>query len=78
MVEIFLYSWTANQLSAALRLIPMGSTTAQLIQRDLMGIITDVSKEIMNKKIDEIYFGNVGLAMAQQSHNDLYTKLFRN
>ncbi len=78
MVEIFLYSWTANQLSAALRLIPMGSTTAQLIQRDLMGIITNVSKEIMNKKIDEIYFGNVGLAMAQQSHNDLYTKLFRN
>jgi len=78
MVEIFIYSWSANQLSAALRLIPMGSTTAQLIQRDLMGTISEVSKEIMNKKIDEIYFGNVGLAMSQQSHNDLYTKLFRN
>ena len=78
MVENYLYSWSSNQLSAALRLIPMGSTRAQLIQRDLLTIISKVSKEIMDKEIDEIYFGNVGLAMAQQNHNDLYTKLFRN
>ncbi len=78
MVENFLYAWSANQLSAALRLIPMGSTKAQLIQRDLLEIISKVSKEIMDKKIGDIYFGNVGLAMAQQNHNDLYTKLFRN
>ena len=78
MVENFLYAWSANQLSAALRLIPMGSTKAQLIQRDLLEIITEVSKDIMDKKKDDIYFGNVGLAMAQQNHNDLYTKLFRN
>ena len=78
MVENFLYAWSANQLSAALRLIPMGSTEAQLIQKDLLPIISKVAKEIMDKKIDEIYFGNVGLAMAQQNHNDLYSKLFRN
>jgi urease accessory protein len=78
MVENFFYSWSANQLSAALRLIPIGSTKAQLIQRDLLGIISKVSKEIMDKEIDDIYFGNVGLAMSQQNHNDLYTKLFRN
>jgi len=78
MVENFFYSWSANQLSAALRIIPIGSTKAQLIQRDLLEIISNVSIEIMDKKIDDIYFGNVGLAMAQQNHNDLYTKLFRN
>jgi len=78
MVENFLYAWSANQLSATLRLIPMGSTKGQLIQRDLLEIITEVSKEIMDKEIDDIYFGNVGLAMAQQNHDDLYTKLFRN
>ena len=37
-----------------------------------------ISKEIMDKDIDDIYFGNIGLAMSQQNHNDLYTKLFRN
>ena len=78
MVENFLYAWSANQLSAALRLIPLGSTKAQLIQRDLLVIITEISNEVMDKKIEDIYFGNVGLAMAQQKHNDLYTKLFRN
>ena len=78
MVENYLYAWSANQLSAALRIIPIGSTKAQLIQRDLLAIISKVSKEIMDKEIDDIYFGNVGLAMAQQNHNDLYTKLFRN
>ena len=78
MVENFFFAWSANQLSAALRIIPIGSTKAQLIQRDLLAIISKVSKEIMDKKIDDIYFGNVGLAMAQQNHNDLYTKLFRN
>ena len=78
MVENFFYAWSANQLSAALRIIPIGSTKAQLIQRDLLVIISKVSKEIMDKEIDDIYFGNVGLAMAQQNHNDLYTKLFRN
>jgi len=78
MVENFFYAWSANQLSAALRIIPIGSTKAQIIQRDLLAIISKVSKEIMDKEIDDIYFGNVGLAMAQQNHNDLYTKLFRN
>ncbi len=78
MVENFLYAWSANQLSAALRLIPMGSTKSQLIQRDLLAMISEVSREIMDKNINDIYFGNVGLAMAQQNHNELYTKLFRN
>jgi len=78
MVENFFYAWSANQLSAALRINPIGATKAQLIQRDLLVIISKVSKEIMDKEIDDIYFGNVGLAMAQQNHNDLYTKLFRN
>ena len=78
MVENFLYAWSANQLSAALRLIPIGSTKSQLIQRDLLPIISKVSREIMDKKINDIYFGNVGLTMAQQNHNELYTKLFRN
>ena len=78
MVENFFYAWSANQLSAAIRIIPIGSTKAQLIQRDLLEIISNVSKEIIDKEIDDIYFGNVGLAMAQQNHNDLYTKLFRN
>tara|TARA_Y100000816_G_scaffold272266_1_gene237541 strand:- start:671 stop:1357 length:687 start_codon:yes stop_codon:yes gene_type:complete len=78
MIENYLYAWVANQLNAALRLIPMGSTKAQIIQLDLLQEISQVSEEILDKKTDDIYFGNVGLSMAQQNHNNLYTKLFRN
>jgi len=78
MVENFIYAWTANQLSAALRLIPMGSTDSQVIQLELLDLISEVSIEIIDKNINDIYVGNIGLSMAQQNHNDLYTKLFRN
>ena len=78
MIENFLYAWTANQLSAALRLIPMGSIEAQVIQLELLDLISEVSQDLIDKNIKDIYVGNIGLSMAQQSHNDLYTKLFRN
>ena len=78
MIENFIYAWTANQLSAAIRLIPMGSIKAQSIQLELLDIISDVSREIVDKNINDLYVGNISLSMAQQKHNDLYTKLFRN
>ena len=78
MVENFIYAWTSNQLSAAMRLIPLGSTKAQMIQYELLEIINKISQEIINKKISDIYVGNIGLSMAQQNHNDLYSKLFKN
>ena len=78
MIENFLYAWTANQLSAAIRLIPMGSIKAQTIQFELLDLISEVSQEIVDRNINDLYVGNISLSMAQQNHNDLYTKLFRN
>ncbi len=78
MIENFIYAWTANQLSAAIRLIPMGSIKAQTIQLELLNLISEVSQEIVDRNINDLYVGNISLSMAQQNHNDLYTKLFRN
>ena len=78
MIENFIYAWTANQLSAAIRLIPMGSIKAQIIQLELLDLISEVSQEIVDRNINDLYVGNISLSMAQQNHNDLYTKLFRN
>ncbi len=78
MIENFIYAWTANQLSAAIRLIPMGSIKAQTIQFELLDLISEVSEEIVDRNINDLYVGNISLSMAQQNHNDLYTKLFRN
>ena len=78
MVENFIYAWTANQLSAAIRLIPIGSIKAQTIQLEILDLISEVTKEIVDRNINDLYVGNISLSMAQQNHNDLYTKLFRN
>ena len=78
MIENFIYAWSANQLSAAIRLIPMGSTKAQIIQLELLDLISELSNEIVDRNINDLYVGNINLSMAQQNHNDLYTKLFRN
>jgi len=78
MIENFIYAWTANQLSAAIRLIPMGSIKAQTIQLELLDLISEVSQEVVDRNINDLYVGNISLSMAQQNHNDLYTKLFRN
>ena len=32
----------------------------------------------VESNINDLYVGNISLSMAQQNHNDLYTKLFRN
>ena len=77
MIENFLYAWTANQLSAAIRLIPMGSIKAHTIQLELLDLISEVSHEIIDRNINDLYVGNISLSMAQQNHNDLYTLLFR-
>ena len=78
MIENFIYAWTSNQLSAAIRLMPIGSIKAQIIQLELLDLITEVTKEIVDRNINDLYVGNISLSMAQQNHNDLYTKLFRN
>ena len=78
MIENFIYVWTANQLSAAIRLIPIGAIKAQRIQLELLNLISEVTKEIVDRNINDLYVGNISLSMAQQNHNDLYTKLFRN
>ena len=78
MIQTFIYTWTANQLSAALRLIPLGATKAQMIQYELLEKISSISFEIINEEIEDLYVGNIGINMAQQNHHDLYTKLFRN
>ena len=44
----------------------------------ILDLITEVSQEIVDKNINDLYVGNISLSMAQQNHNDLYTKLFRN
>ena len=77
LVEGFLYSWVANQLSAALRLLSLGPTKAQQLQKKSLLLIKSQASFLLHQNPKEIWISDVGAIMAQQSHVELYSRLFR-
>ena len=77
LVEGFLYSWVANQLSAALRLLSLGPTKAQQLQQKSLLLIKSQANYLLRQNPKEIWISDVGAIMAQQSHVELYSRLFR-
>ena len=77
LVEGFLYSWVANQLSAALRLLSLGPTKAQQLQKKSLILIKSQASYLLEQNPKEVWVSDVGAIMAQQSHVELYSRLFR-
>ena len=73
----FLYSCVANQLSAALRLLSLGPTKAQQLQKKSLKLIKSQASYLLEQNPKEIWVSDVGAIMAQQSHVELYSRLFR-
>ena len=77
MVEGYLYGWVANQLSAAVRLVPLGPTTAQRIQQQLLPMIRDQASALKDQDPHSLWAGGAGAGLAQLAHAELYSRLFR-
>ena len=77
MVEGYLYGWVANQLSAAVRLVPLGPTRAQVLQQRLLPQLVDVAEQLSGVHPHELWNSGVGVSMAQLAHAELYSRLFR-
>ena len=77
MVEGYLYGWVANQLSAAVRLLPMGPSRAQVLQQRLLPLIAQQAERLLVSDPQELWCSGVGAGLAQLAHADLYTRLFR-
>ena len=77
MVEGYLYGWVANQLSAAVRLVPLGPTTAQRIQQQLLPMIRDQASSLKDQDPHSLWSGGAGAGLAQLAHAELYSRLFR-
>ena len=77
MVEGYLYGWVANQLSAAVRLVPLGPTTAQRIQQQLLPMIREQASVLKDQDPSTLWCGGAGAGLAQLAHAELYSRLFR-
>ena len=76
-VEAYLYGWIATQLSAAVRLVPLGPTESQRLQLALAPSIAVRAAELVAANPEALWNGGVGAGLAQLGHAELYSRLFR-
>jgi urease accessory protein len=75
--EAYLYGWTANQISAAVRLVPLGATEGQRLQLRLAPLIAERAAVLAAADPRTLWSGGVGAGLAQLRHAELYSRLFR-
>ena len=75
--EAYLYSWVANQISAAVRLVPLGATQGQRLQLALAPLIAGQAAELSSSDPRQLWNGGIGAGLAQLQHAELYSRLFR-
>lgn len=77
LVEAYLFGWVASQLSAAVRLVPLGATQAQGLQLALGPLIASRAADLVVADPGSLHSGGVGAGLAQLRHDELYSRLFR-
>jgi len=77
LVEAYLYCWVANQISAAVRLVPLGPTQGQRLQLAMAPLLAERAHALATSDPRRLWSGGVGASLAQLSHRELYSRLFR-
>ena len=75
--QAYLYGWVANQISAAVRLVPLGPTEGQRLQWNLASTIAARAEALAAADPRSLWSGGVGAGLAQLQHAELYSRLFR-
>lgn len=73
----FLWSWSENQIAAAIKLVPLGQTAGQRILSKVVGEIPKAVDRGLQLTDDEIGMAAHGLGIASALHETQYTRLFR-
>ncbi|MFM7652058.1 MAG: urease accessory protein UreF [Vulcanococcus sp.] len=75
--EAYLFGWVANQISAAVRLVPLGPTQGQRLQLALAPLIAERAAALAPEDPRRLWNSGVGAGLAQLQHSELYSRLFR-
>lgn len=73
----YLWSWLENQVTAAIKLVPLGQTAGQRVLLHLADAIPATVEQARQVADDEIGFTAPGLAVASGLHETQFTRLFR-
>ncbi len=75
--QAYLYGWSANQISAAVRLVPLGPTEGQRLQWQLAPFLLQRAMALSGADPRGLWNAGVGAGLAQLQHAELYSRLFR-
>jgi urease accessory protein len=73
----YLWAWAENQVSAAMKLVPLGQSSGQRILVHLIGLLPAITDKALAMADDELSNFSPALAIASSRHETQYTRLFR-
>lgn len=73
----YLWAWCENQVTAAMKLMPLGQTAGQQVLTAVAGSITGAADNGLARVDEEVGQQLHGLAMASAWHETQYSRLFR-
>jgi urease accessory protein len=73
----YLYSWTANLVSAGVKLIPLGQTAGQRLLLAMQPALKQAAEAITTLQTDDLCSCSWGLSLASMAHERQYSRLFR-
>ena len=76
-LHLHLQAWLANLISAAVRLVPIGQTDAQLAQAELEDVVIKVAAMAMKASIEDLGSAAMMVDWTSMQHETQHTRLFR-
>jgi urease accessory protein len=76
-LHAFLHAFTANWISAGIRLIPLGQTDGQRLLAALETVVADAAARAMTTPLDQVGSAALRADIAGMRHETQYTRLFR-
>lgn len=73
----YLYSWTANLVSAGVKLIPLGQTAGQRLLLTMQPALKLAAEEVSTLQADDLCSCSWGLSLGSMAHERQYSRLFR-
>lgn len=73
----YFYSWTANLVSAGVKLIPLGQTAGQRLLLTMQPALKQAAESVSTLKADDLSSCSWGLSLASMAHECQYSRLFR-
>lgn len=76
-VQTWLFAWTENQVSAAIKTIPLGQLAGQRLLMGLRADIASAADEALRTPLDAVNTFSVSLGILSARHETQYSRLFR-